>query len=397
MRAPARRADGERRSRRPPPPRRSTRGTPRPGGPLDLPGMRSATGRRASRRDQCRTSRRRSRRKRNGSGAPRTGHAPWRAPGSSGTRSPRTARRSDGGGVPGVNPVARRPVASAGERRRATSGGGRGGRHRPAVPEVVEAVVRRVPDLERLARAAGGDVLPVVLPDLRDRALVAGELLLVRRAGARAEEATRRAELGVVPDLAETACAGSTAFRRKRAHVVLVEERPAARGDATVVVDHGLRPQERTAVRRRIGVVPELALGVPLAADDPPLVDRDVHLELVGERARLLDVLGVVAEDVELPDEARRGGAEAPLGVAHGPAVLEDGRELSAPAVLLVALLPRTVDRDREHRAARGHEPLGARCVEREAEVRAHRRVRAGGARLLDPREDGLGEQRLAP
>src|SRR5439155_1564516 len=167
--------------------------------------------------DQCRTSRRRSRRRRNGSGAPRTGHAPWRAPGSSGTRSPRTARRSDGGGVRGVTPFARRPVASAGQRRRATSGVGRGGRHRPAVPEVVEAVVRRVPDLERLARAAGGDVLPVVLPDLRDRALVAGELLLVRRAGARAEEATRRAELGVVPDLAETARAGSAACRTRRA------------------------------------------------------------------------------------------------------------------------------------------------------------------------------------
>src|SRR5262245_7901551 len=57
----------------------------------------------------------------------------------------------------------------------------RGGSGGTMVPEEVEAIVRRVADIEGLARTPSGSMRLVALPDLRRRALETDHVLRLRR------------------------------------------------------------------------------------------------------------------------------------------------------------------------------------------------------------------------
>src|SRR5262249_55969477 len=152
---------------------------------------------------------------------------------------------------------------------------------RAMVPEEVEAVVGRVADAERLARPPGGPMRLVALPYLRRRALETDHVPRLRRLDPRAEEATGEPEPPVVPDLGQRPGAPGPLPRAQPADVVLAVERAAARRYAAITVDHRLRPQEEAA-HLGPGVREEAValLRVPLRADDPALLDGQVHLEL---------------------------------------------------------------------------------------------------------------------
>src|SRR5262249_49658916 len=111
---------------------------------------------------------------------------------------------------------------------------------RPVVPEAVEALVRRVPDADRLAGAPGRGVRLVRVPYLRRRALEADHVLRLRGRRPGSEEAPREAQPAPVPDLAERPRPGLAVSGRDRADVVLPVERAAAGRHAAVAVDHRL-------------------------------------------------------------------------------------------------------------------------------------------------------------
>ena len=85
------------------------------------------------------------------------------------------------------------------------------------------------------------------------------------------------------------------------------------------------------------------------------------------------------------------------FGVSDEAAVAKDEVELAVYAVLLVDLLPRTVDRHAEDFQPGADQRLRAPGVERYAEVGAENRRDSSCGRLRDHRDELLVEQWLAP
>src|SRR5262249_47680923 len=160
------------------------------------------------------------------------------------------------------------------------------------VPKEIEAAVGRIADAERLARPPGGPMGLVAPPYLRPRALETDHVPRLRRLDPRAEEAAGEPEPPVVPDLGEGPGAPVSVPRAQPADVVLAVERAAARRYAAITVDHCLQPQEEAA-HLGPGVREEAValVRVPLRADDPALLDGQVHLEPARHRPGRLDVV----------------------------------------------------------------------------------------------------------
>src|SRR5262249_7373316 len=163
--------------------------------------------------------------------------------------------------------------------------------------------------------------------------------------------------------------------------VVLGIEGAEARRYAAVVADHRPLPQEVARLDGmaclRLEVEGPAILRVPVGARDEALRYRELNAESCRRCLRLLDLVDVVREDVERPHEARRRRTQAALRALEQLEVREHEVEAAAAPVARIRLLRRAVRRRAEYREPGRHERLGARSVERHAEVRGDHRTDA--------------------